>query len=79
MDFREATDALLKPVPIKVVADILDVPIQSVRQARIKKSGSQGYRTPPRDWEQAIAKLALAQSKRLAEIAALLQKKAKDQ
>lgn len=73
MDFVEATDFLLEHVRIKELAVAMGASEQSIRQARMKKE-SKGYRAPPKGWQKAAIKIALAQSKQLVAFAERLQK-----
>jgi hypothetical protein len=59
MNFREATDAVCKPLNQQHVADALGVSLQTVRQARLSED-TYGFRAPPRNWKGAIIRLAEA-------------------
>jgi hypothetical protein len=57
MNFRNATDDLLKQTTLEDLASKLRVSIQAVRQARAAKD-STAHRSPPAGWEKAVATLA---------------------
>ena len=57
MHFREAVDALCKPLTHEDVAEALGVSVQTVRQARLKQD-SDAFRAPPKNWKAAIVRLA---------------------
>jgi hypothetical protein len=57
MNFRKATDALLESVTLEDLAAAMGVSIQAVRQARVAE-GSTAFRSPPKGWEVAAARLA---------------------
>ena len=57
MNFREATDDLCAKVDHHALADALGVSVQTVRQARLE-GDHEGRRTPPREWEHAVIRLA---------------------
>ena len=69
MDFRSAsgraTDAC---ITLADIAEEVDIAPQTVRRARMDPS-SPNYRTPPRGWRKAIAKLARERSAELAKLA----------
>ena len=58
MNFREATDALCTCLNHEDVARALGVSVQTVRQARLSREQSTGFRPPPKNWKQAIIRLA---------------------
>lgn len=68
MDFKEATDQLTACVRLVQLADELGVAENSVARARMDPA-SPNSRTPPPDWESAIAKLARARAAELLELA----------
>jgi len=55
--FRKATDRLIGSVSLADLARELGVSHGLLRQARLSPSAS-SYRSPPADWEAAVAKLA---------------------
>lgn len=57
MNFKQATDALLKSVTLEDLAVELGVSVQSVRQARVTGE-SVARRPPPVGWEGAVKKIA---------------------
>jgi len=57
MHFREAVDALCKPLTHEDVAEALGVSVQTVRQARLKQD-SDAFRAPPKNWKKGIIRLA---------------------
>lgn len=57
MNFRDATDALCENLDHNEVAKALDVSLQAVRQARMQP-GSNGFRAPPKDWENVAIRIA---------------------
>jgi hypothetical protein len=59
MEFREAVDALCKPVTHQDVAKALGVSVQTVRQARLSDD-SDAFRAPPKNWKKAIIRMAEA-------------------
>ena len=67
MDFKVATDALTRSVRMRDLAKELDVSANTLFRARLKKNGS--YRTPPKGWEKAAAKLARRRAKQLERLA----------
>ena len=63
MNFKQATDALLESVTLENLAKEMGVSVQSLRQARAAE-GSTSFRSPPPNWENAVAKLAAAQARK---------------
>ena len=59
MNFKQATDALLESVTLEDLAAALGTSIQSVRQARAAEK-STAHRSPPKDWEGGVKRLAAA-------------------
>jgi hypothetical protein len=57
MKFREAVDSLCSALTHEDVAKALGVSVQTVRQARMQEE-SKAFRTPPKNWEKAIIRLA---------------------
>ena len=70
-DFRKATDELLAAISHEELAKALGCSVATLRQARLAE-GSKAHRSPPKDWEKAVAKLADARSGALAKLAARL-------
>lgn len=68
MNFKQATDALLKSVTLEDLAAEMGVSVQAVRQARAQQ-GSSGFRRPPLGWEMAAAKLARQRAMTLGKLA----------
>jgi len=61
MNFKQATDALLRAVTLEDVAKSLGSSVQSVRQARASVD-STSWRPPPSGWERAAKDLAERQA-----------------
>jgi hypothetical protein len=59
MKFREAVDVLCASLSHEDVAKALGVSLQSVRQARLSEE-STAFRAPPKNWKNAIIRLAEA-------------------
>jgi hypothetical protein len=59
MNFKQATDALLKSVTLEDLARELRVSVQTVRQARAAGE-SKAHRPPPSGWEAAVLSLLRA-------------------
>jgi hypothetical protein len=59
MNFREAVDALCASLNHEDVAKALKVSVQTVRQARLRED-SDAFRAPPKNWKEAIIRLAEA-------------------
>ena len=57
MDFRKATDALLRAMDQGDLADSLGVSVSSVRQARMDPK-SKGWRPPPKHWREILMGVA---------------------
>ncbi len=57
MNFREAIDAVCKPLTHRDVAKALGVSVQTVRQARMSEN-TNGFRAPPKNWKGAVIRLA---------------------
>ena len=72
MEFREAARILGEQVTTQDIADALGVSQYAIRQARLAP-GAPGYRRPPGNWRQAIAKLARERARQLEELAARLE------
>jgi hypothetical protein len=67
MKFKQATDALLESVTLEDLANSLGVSVQTVRQARAAEE-STAYRSPPKGWEAAVAKLADTHARQLSRL-----------
>ena len=63
MDFKEATDRLLRRVDHGKLAEVLGVSVASVRQARLRRDAA-AHRSPPRNWRNAVIQLAEEQERR---------------
>jgi hypothetical protein len=57
MNFKEATDGLFERVVHEELAKKLGVSVATIRQARLSAE-AQAYRMPPKDWENAVIRLA---------------------
>ena len=57
MDFREATQELCAGVPQEELARALGVSVATIRQARLRVDAA-AYRSPPKDWQTTVIKLA---------------------
>lgn len=53
--FREAADALC--LSVRDLSELLGIPVQSVKQARMDP-GKSGYRAPPAGWEAKLLEVA---------------------
>lgn len=73
MNFKEATDLLFSQIDHGSLAEKLSVSIASIRQARLKPD-SHAHRAPPREWEDAVVKLAEQQIDRYRKLADVLRK-----
>lgn len=71
INFRKATDDLLEVISHEDLAEALGCSVATVRQAR-RSEGTASYRSPPKGWEQTIAKLADQKAKKLTQLAARL-------
>lgn len=63
MDFKKATDELFERTDHEELAKALGVSVASVRQARLGQA-AKAHRSPPANWEQAVAQLAKQQIER---------------
>jgi hypothetical protein len=68
MDFRTAAHILGRQITTADMAKAVGMSDHSVRQARLVE-GAPGYRTPPKEWEIALAQLA---RERIAELQAFV-------
>jgi hypothetical protein len=57
VNYKEATDRLLKRVTTNDLAEELGVSQNAVARARLDPS-TRDFRPPPRDWRKAVARLA---------------------
>lgn len=73
LSFTEATDILVGDLNHESIAEAAGVSVQSIRQARLNPRNP-NYRSPPRGWEAAIARLALARCKQLKALVSDLEK-----
>jgi len=60
MDFKEATDRLIRPASLDTIAEALGVSRALVRQARLTPS-SRAHRKPPESWRRAVIRIAEVQ------------------
>ena len=60
MTFKEATDLLFSNIGHAELADVLDVSVASIRQARLSPN-AKAFREPPKGWESAVYTLAKKQ------------------
>ena len=69
MDFKTATDKLMElGVPAREIADALGLKPNTVRAMRLDPA-SEGHRSAPPHWENAVAKLVRGRSKELDAVA----------
>lgn len=68
MDFRTAANILGRQITTADMAKAVGMSDHSVRQARLIE-GAPGYRTPPKEWETALMRLA---RERIAELEAFV-------
>lgn len=68
MDFRTAANILGRQITTADMAKAVGMSNHSVRQARLIQ-GAAGYRTPPKEWETALVRLA---RERIAELEAFV-------
>ncbi len=68
MDFKEACDRLTDCPTHGTIAEAAGVSVQSVRQPRLS-TDNPSYRSPPPNWEAAIARLARRRAKELERLA----------
>ena len=66
--FADATDILVGGVNHETIAEAAGVSVQSIRQARLDPKNP-NYRSPPRGWQDSLARLALARSDELKALA----------
>ena len=64
--FREVTDLLC--LTAVELSDFFELPVQSIRQARLDPSNP-GYRTPPTGWETRLAPVAHTRGGELVKLA----------
>jgi len=57
MNFKEATDILTRRITADEIAEAAGVSISSIARARLDPS-STAYRSPPENWQPALARLA---------------------
>jgi hypothetical protein len=72
MDFRKATDALVDCCRLSDVAAALDCSYSTVTQARMDMENP-AFRTPPVDWQKALARVARRRAKELDRLAKQLE------
>jgi hypothetical protein len=71
VEYREATDYLLRRVTLDDIAGRLGVSVQSLKQARLDPDNP-GYRTPPPGWKAALSALAQERGLELLDFSASL-------
>jgi hypothetical protein len=71
VDFKEATDRLTARVTLADIAEACGSHPNSIDRARLEPS-SKSYRSPPPDWENAVAKLAKERGEALLALAGKL-------
>ncbi len=57
MDFKAATDILTRRITADEIAEAAGVSISSIARARLDPTSS-AYRSPPAEWQPALARLA---------------------
>jgi hypothetical protein len=57
MQFKEATDRLFTRVDHAALAESLGVSVALIRQSRLDEV-AKAHRSPPKDWEDAVVRLA---------------------
>jgi hypothetical protein len=57
MDFRTAVNILARQITTAEIAEAAGMSPSSIRQARLQE-GAPGYRTPPKDWQKHVLKVA---------------------
>jgi hypothetical protein len=73
MDFKEATDELMKGLTRGQIAEALGKSEASIRQARLPDDNA-AVRTPPQGWEGPLAALAEREGNRLLRLSKALDK-----
>ena len=68
IDFKAATDALFEKTGAEELAAELGCNPQSIKQARMEPD-KPGFRSPPPEWESAVAKLARKRAAQLLKLA----------
>ena len=69
MDFKTASDRATAPcITLADIAQACEVSDNTIRRARLKQGGD-SYRSPPKGWEQVVAKLARARALDLLQLA----------
>lgn len=71
VSFKEAMDTI--GVSATELSQLLGVPAQSIRQARLD-TDNPGYRPPPRGWETALARIARERAPQLESLAERLER-----
>jgi hypothetical protein len=57
MNFKEATDGLFDRISHEQLAEALGVSVAAIRQARLTPT-AKAYRAAPREWQEAVIRLA---------------------
>jgi hypothetical protein len=57
MNFKDATDGLFDRISHEELAEALGVSVAAIRQARLTPT-AKAYRAAPRDWQEAVIRLA---------------------
>jgi hypothetical protein len=74
MNFKKATDGLFHQIRHAELAKTLHVSVAAIRQARLKRA-ARAYREPPRNWHQAVARLAQERISQLQKLIGSLQQR----
>jgi hypothetical protein len=57
MNFKKASDSLFDRISHAELADTMNVSVAAIRQARLRRA-AKAHREPPKDWRNAIIRLA---------------------
>ncbi len=77
MDFKKATDELMRGLTRAEIAEAIGRSEATVRQARLPEDNA-ASRSAPQGWERPMAKLAKREAKRLLGLAKALEKTIRD-
>ncbi|HEY0036209.1 MAG TPA: hypothetical protein VGB66_05945 [Longimicrobium sp.] len=72
MDFKTATDRLGKKITADDLAEAFGVARNTIARARLDPANPE-YRSPPKNWERVLARLARERSRQLAVLATQLE------